>query len=86
MKKRVAVQEGLHEAAELLKEKGYSVTNIDESKVPIDVIIYSNGNKEYLSHNIKGEMEMPSNNQFVKMINIDEVGIEELINKIEEID
>ncbi len=86
MKKLVAVQEGLHEAAELLKEKGYRVTNIDESTLPIDVIIYSSHNKEYLSHNKVGELPIPSNNQFVKMINIDEVGIKDIINKIEELD
>ena len=85
MKKLIAVQEGLHEVADYLKANGFRVTNIDNSKNPIDVIIYSSSNDEYLAHNMTGEIQVPANNKFVKMINIDEVGIQDIIDRIEEI-
>lgn len=85
MKKYIAVQEGLHEVAKLLKSYGYRVTTVDNSQNPIDVIIYSSSNNEYLAHNMAGEIQIPSYNQFVKMINIDEVGMEDIISRIEEL-
>lgn len=86
MKKLIAVQEGLHEVGELLKSIGYRVTNIDNSKSPVDIIIYSSKNQEYLAHNTTGEIQIPSYNQFVKMINYDEVGIKNIVNTIEELE
>ncbi|SES64324.1 Uncharacterised protein family (UPF0180) [Natronincola peptidivorans] len=84
--KLIAVQEGLHETAELLKKQGYRVTTIDQANEPIDVIIYSSKNKEYLAHNMRGNISIPSYNQFVKMINVDEVGINNIINNVEELE
>lgn len=83
--KSIALQEGLHEAAKLLKENGYHVTAIDEAEKPIDAIVYSNRNHDYLAHNTTGKIMVPSYNKFVKMINIDEIGINNLIRAIEEI-
>ncbi|SNS24834.1 Uncharacterised protein family (UPF0180) [Anaerovirgula multivorans] len=84
--KLIAVQEGLHEAAKILREKGYRVTTIDKAKEPIDVIIYSNRNNDYLAHNTTGEIRVPSYNQFVKMINVEEVDINNLVSTIEELE
>ncbi|MCC5912538.1 MAG: YkuS family protein [Clostridiaceae bacterium] len=84
--KVIAVQEGLHEASKLLKEKGYKVTTVDKANEAIDVIVYSNSNKEYLAHNMEGSLGIPSYNQFVRMINLDEVGIENLIATVEDIE
>jgi len=86
MKKLIAVQEGLHEVADYLQANGYRVTNIDNSRNPIDVIVYSSSNDEYLAHNMTGVIQLPANNKFVKMLNIDEVGMEDIINRIEEIE
>lgn len=83
--KLIAVQEGLHEATETLRQKGYRITMIDEANEPIDVIVYSNRNVNYLAHNTTGKIHIPSYNKFVKMINIEEVGINNLISTIEEI-
>lgn len=84
-KRIIAVQEGLHQVAALLKKEGYPVTTIDDSSLPIDVIIYSSQNNDYIAHNMSGRLEVPANNEFVKMINIDEIGIDNLISTIEEI-
>ncbi|SDK39957.1 YkuS family protein [Natronincola ferrireducens] len=84
--KLIAIQEGLHGATEILKEKGYRITTIDKAKDPIDVIVYSSSNNNYLAHNMTGEISIPSYNQFVKMINLDEIGIENLITTIEELE
>lgn len=83
--KLVAVQEGLHEAADLLKEKGYRITTIDEANEPIDVIVYSNKNDDYLAHNTTGKINIPSYNKFVKMINLEEVGMDNLVTTVEEL-
>lgn len=84
--KRVAVQEGLHEAAKLLKEKGYQVTTIDNADEAIDVIVYSGKNQKYLAHNMTGNIGVKANNNFVKMINLDEISMQNLISNIEELE
>ncbi|ABR49051.1 hypothetical protein Amet_2901 [Alkaliphilus metalliredigens QYMF] len=83
--KRIAVQEGLHEEAKLLRVNGYEVTTVDNATEPIDVIVYSNKNTNYLAHNTTGKLGIESYNKFVKMINVEEVGREGLISVIEEI-
>ncbi len=84
--KIIAVQEGLHEVAEMLKTSGYHVTTVDESNLPIDIIIYSSQNTDYLAHNTSGQIAIPANNEYVKMINYDEVGKDRLISSIEELE
>ncbi|AOY77444.1 YkuS family protein [Clostridium formicaceticum] len=84
--KLVAVQEGLHEVAEVLRRKGYKVTTIDEAEEPIDAIIYSNHSRHYLAHNMTGKINIPSYNQFVKMVNIDEIGIENIATFLKELE
>ncbi|KAB3538609.1 hypothetical protein F8154_01570 [Alkaliphilus pronyensis] len=86
MKKVIAIQEGLHDAAKLLREAGYSITSVDNSEKPIDAIVYSFNNKDYLAHNMTGELKITDNNKYVKMINLDEIGVDYLINAIEEMD
>lgn len=84
-KKVIAVQEGLHRVADYLKEAGYQITSIDDGSVPIDVIVYSSENKEYLAHNTTGKIGIAANNKFVKMINVDEIDRENIIPTIEEL-
>lgn len=84
--KVVAVQEGLHDVAKLLREKGYNITTIDIANEPIDVIIYSNENNDYLAHNTTGVIDLVSYNQFTNMINLDEVGLDNIITTIEQLE
>ena len=84
--KVVAVQEGLHDVARLLREKGYNVTTIDMANEAIDVIIYSNENNDYLAHNTTGIIDLVSYNQFTSMINLDEVGLDNIITTIEQLE
>ncbi|SCX89470.1 YkuS family protein [Alkaliphilus peptidifermentans] len=84
--KRIAVQEGLHDAAKLLEDYGYAVTSVDDASDTIDAIVYSFKNTEYLAHNMTGRLGFSDNNKFVKMINLDEIGLDQLINALDELD
>lgn len=81
--KRIALQEGLHDLAQQLREAGYEIVSLDEGGEPLDVMIYSGENKKYLAHNLSGELKVPANNQFVNLLNADEFDHEELIRQIE---
>ncbi|MBM7614607.1 YkuS family protein [Alkaliphilus hydrothermalis] len=85
-RKIIAVQEGLHEVAELLKSEGFQVTSVDDSSNPIDIIIYSTTDDEYIAHNDTGMINLSSNNKFVRMLNVDEVGINNILSAVEELE
>ncbi|KAB3533211.1 YkuS family protein [Alkaliphilus serpentinus] len=84
-KKTIAVQEGLHNVASHLKEAGYKITTIDDGSAPIDLIVYSTKNMDYIAHNTSGTLRIGGNNKYVKMINVDEVGLKNIISTIEEL-
>ena len=85
--KIIAIQDGLDQVKEKLKSLGYETTNINNSNKPIDIIIYSNkGSNDYKSTTPMKNTKIPFYNQFVKMINVDEVNLENLIDKIQEIE
>lgn len=82
VKKVIAVQTGLDHIANRLKNKGYQVTNMSETDEPIDAIIYSE-RAGYQNPPSIDAVAIPSNNQFVVMLNADELDEEEILNRID---
>ncbi|WZL74698.1 YkuS family protein [Clostridiaceae bacterium 35-E11] len=82
MEKVIAVQTGLDHITKRLKGKGYLVTDMNETDRPIDAIIYSESAGYQNPPSIKA-VEIPSNNQFVVMLNADELDEEEILNRID---
>jgi hypothetical protein len=85
MGKIVAVQSGLEHIASRLKEKGYDVVDLGGADEPIDAMVYS----EQVGYDIPAEVREPSissNNQFVVMLNADELEENEILNKIDAMD
>lgn len=88
--KVIAVQEGLHDIAEKLKDLGYQVVGVDETNRPLDAIVYST---ELSGSPTKVRQEEEpgftnsavDNDGMVFMINADEHSMDELIARINNI-
>ncbi|NLW24690.1 MAG: hypothetical protein GXY91_05550 [Clostridia bacterium] len=83
--KTIAVQEGLHEIAEKLRELGYNVVGVDELNYPVDAIVYSSSLSDAPNKIHSMEMGAANNDGFVLMLNKDEFTFDELINQLKEL-
>ncbi len=82
--KVVAVQSGLDGIASKLRSKGYFVTDYNCVEEPIDALIYSESVGYSQPPSMTSE-RIPSNNQYVVMLNADEMSEEEIVNRIDAI-
>ncbi|MFZ5965881.1 MAG: YkuS family protein [Bacillota bacterium] len=80
--KIIAVQNGLENLVERLERKGYMVTDLNGGGYPIDAIVYSE-NKGYAEPPMITSAAIPSNNQYVIMLNADELSENEILNRID---
>lgn len=83
--KVIAVQNGLDGIADKLKKRGYHVTDFNGTKEPIDAMVYS----EQVGYSNPPEVtnsRMLMNNQYVVMLNADELEEDEIVNRIDAID
>ncbi|SHJ14854.1 Uncharacterised protein family (UPF0180) [Geosporobacter subterraneus DSM 17957] len=82
--KVVAVQTGLDSIADKLRNKGYYVTDFNGTKEPIDAMVYS----EQVGYQMPPQVTSSRillNNQYVVMLNADELGEDEIVNRIDAI-
>ncbi|AOT68484.1 YkuS family protein [Geosporobacter ferrireducens] len=82
--KVVAVQSGLDSIANKLRNKGYYVTDFNGTSEPIDAMIYS----EQVGYQTPPEITSSRillNNQYVVMLNADELEEDEIINRVDAI-
>jgi hypothetical protein len=82
--KVVAVQSGLDNIASRLRNKGYYVTDYNSVDEPIDALVYSE-NVGYAQPPNMTNDKIPSNNQFVVMLNADELSEDEIVNRVDAI-
>lgn len=82
--KVIAVQGGLDSVANRLRNKGYYVTDYNAVDEPIDALVYSE-NVGYAHPPTMTSERVSSNNQFVVMLNADELSEDEIVNRIDSI-
>ncbi|MDK2823846.1 MAG: hypothetical protein PWQ67_2725 [Clostridia bacterium] len=70
--KIVAVQNGLHDIANKLRDIGYKVVNIDETQYQLDAIVYSTSLSNTTNQVDTIELNNAYNDGYVLMLNADE--------------
>ncbi len=80
MYKKIAVQKGLDEGKETVEGQGYAVVDMDDTREPIDAIIYSGSFSVFDYSGSFTNVYTGGDNKFVTMINADEKTLAEIVD------